>query len=193
MAILVLLAGCGTAAAVRPGTPSPHSVGLSQSAHATASASPRPSLPHPSSSSPTDQGPADAAAGVIDRGFHSAPDYGGDWLVGAQLRVAVVGQPSPSLQRAITQQRAKVTITIVIVHVAHSYASLFALTQRIGADEPALQRAGIDLSTWGPDAISSTVTIGLRHYSTAKAARLRASYGASWVTVTPHSVDAVAS
>lgn len=181
----IVLTGCGSA----------HVPPAAQSAQATHSQTgPPASVSHRlavKQSTSVDQGLASAAASAIDGQFQRAPVYGGVWLTGARLTVAVTGSPSTALRAAIARQSARVHITVV--HVAHSYASLRRLTTRLSRDDAALRRGGIELSAWGADVIRNKVMIGMRHYSKAKAARLVARYGAGWVYVTPHSVDPQAS
>jgi hypothetical protein len=60
------------------------------------------------------------------------------------------------------------------------------LTMRISADEPELEKHGIDLSSWGPDP-SGRVTVTLVHYSRGAAEYLLRRYGNDRISVSQRS------
>jgi hypothetical protein len=70
-----------------------------------------------------------------------------------------------------------------VVYVPHSWAQLHALMIKIAGQGPRWRAQGIGLAQWGPDLSASKIVIRLRSYSAAAAARLRAAYGAGWVSV----------
>lgn len=70
--------------------------------------------------------------------------------------------------------------------VAHSFASLEALTMRLFADEKSLKNNGIDMVSWGPDIASNTVMVKIANYTSSAAQSLERQYGGtSWLTVAP--------
>jgi hypothetical protein len=128
------------------------------------------------------------AAGVASRfeGFAADSTYAGVVIEETDVRVYVVGRPSPALQATLDRQAA---VPIRITHVRTSLAELTSLTLRLNDDSAMLARQGIGMSSWGPDIFRDQVLITLSHYSGAQAAALRSRYGSALIHVETRSVQ----
>ena len=111
--------------------------------------------------------------------------YGGEVLQpDGSINVYAVGGATPALSAAL-QPAVAAGAQLHYVSVAHSFASLEALTTQI-AKAP-LTVDGASLVSWFPDIATSKVDITLNGYTSAAAQALEDQYGSEWVTV-----DAVA-
>ena len=70
-----------------------------------------------------------------------------------------------------------------IVHVAHSFAQLYALTLKIAEQRDTWLSRGINVVMWVLDPSANKVAISLESYASAAARSLYASYGTNWTSV----------
>lgn len=127
-------------------------------------------------------------AGQMLADLEDDPTFGGSRIVPSGLEVALVGAPSTALSNAIASLRSQVPVAKR--PVTHSWQHLEELTTTINADQAAWARAGVALSTWGPDYDSNKVKIWLVKYSPASEASLLQRYGKDEVVIDHESIQA---
>jgi len=106
-------------------------------------------------------------------------------IVPPGLQIMVAHHASAALIEAIKAEADGMPVSIRVV--SHSAAQLAAVQARIGADIPYLAARGIDVTAWGQDPSSDTVSVLLADYSPAAARAIVARYGSAWVSVDPTS------
>ncbi len=115
--------------------------------------------------------------------------YGGDIVhpdgaVTVYVTTAGKSQMQATLQNALPATAAG---SYTLVEVAHTYAALEALTQKIAQDTSFQSGLGATLVTWGPDVANNVVRIQVSGYTPLVAQELQSHYGSDWVSVIPYS------
>lgn len=148
---------------------------------------------------------ASSVAQGLTGSIASDASYGGLQITDDGIELSVVGAPSARITNAVAATAtasvaalrgvaaapADGRVPIKIRTVAHSMAQLESVTSSIGADAT-LPASGIDLSSWGPDVVSNTVVVHLRHYIPQAAEIIKAKFGGA-VTVATSDENAAGS
>lgn len=149
---------------------------------------------------------ASAAASAVASAVSAEPNFAGERIISSGLEVDVTDGPTAH-QRSLINSAAEAGIRhheqlngvsdlqSVPIHyrtVRWSLAQLNAVTNQIDRDFSMWAQHGINLTTWGPDIQSNTVTVSIDPYRSEYAAQLVDTYGAE-VTVLQTPISAVAS
>jgi hypothetical protein len=131
-------------------------------------------------------GPPTLAEGIDTLGTNDFPaTYGGEVISsGDSVTVYSTADGASAFAAALDSNFGPPSaVGYTIQPAAHSWADLQSLTSRIAADTASLASAGVNPTSWGPDAASSTVHIAITDYTPSAVATLDDEYGASWIAV----------
>lgn len=142
-------------------------------------------------------GPGESpAAGIADAvqqaaRAHFPSEYAGEVLVDHGFKVVVyLTRPTKAAETVITAR-----VQPGVVRFARAPRSLVFLSQlhkRVTAEQPKLERRGINLVRWGPDFITGRENITVQHLTTAKKAMLDSLFGTANLTLSSTTSNVIA-